>query len=69
MLREQYMTAGELAERLGVAMTHLYWLTRSGKIPPGEKLGRERVYSKTEVDAIVSWYGQYRAAREGMVWK
>jgi hypothetical protein len=69
MLREQYVTAGELAGRLGVAMTHLYWLTRSGKILPGEKLGRERVYSRAEADAIVDWYGHYQVAREGMAWK
>jgi hypothetical protein len=69
MLREHYVTAGELAGRLGVAMTHLYWLARCGKIPPGEKLGRERVYSRTQADAIATWYGHYQAARDGMAWK
>ena len=66
MLREDYVTAGELAARLGVAMPHLAWLRRSGKIPPGEKLGQERLYSRAEADAIADWYGHYRAAREGM---
>ncbi len=69
MRRAPYMTAGELVGRLGVAMTHLYWLTRSGKIPFGEKLGRERVYSRAEADANVDRYGHYRTAREGMTRK
>ena len=68
MLKEQYVTAGELAETLGVAPTHLYWLARCGKIPPGEKLGRERVYSLVQADAIVDWYSHYQAARDGMAW-
>lgn len=69
MLREHYVTASELAGRLGVEMTHLYWLARCGKIPPGERLGRERVYALDEAKAVEEWYGHYRAAREGMAWK
>jgi predicted site-specific integrase-resolvase len=69
MLKEQYITASELAKRLGVRMEHFRWLVRSGKIPPGEKLGKERVYSRDEAKSIAEWYGHYRAAREGMAWK
>jgi predicted DNA-binding transcriptional regulator AlpA len=69
MLSEQYVTASELAERLGVAMTHLYWLVRCGKIPPGERMGQQRFYSRPQADAIAAWYGHYRAARDGMAWK
>jgi hypothetical protein len=50
MLKQQYVTAGELAERMGVAPTHLYWLARCGKIPPGERLGRERIYSQDQAE-------------------
>jgi hypothetical protein len=69
MLREQYMTAGELVGRLGVRMEHFRWLVRCGKVPPGEKLGKERLYTRSQADAIADWYGHYRAAREGMAWK
>jgi hypothetical protein len=69
MLKENYMTGGELAGTLGIAMTQLYWLARSGKIPPGEKMGKERLYSRTEADAIAVWYAQYRAAKDGMAWQ
>jgi hypothetical protein len=50
-------------------MEHFRWLARCGKIPPGEKLGRERIYSRDEAEAVEEWYGHYRAAREGMAWK
>ena len=66
MLREQYVTAGELAQRLAVSAEHLRWLARSGKIPPGETLGKDRFYSRTRADDIAAWYGHYRLAREGM---
>jgi DNA-binding transcriptional MerR regulator len=69
MLREQYVTAGELAQRLAVSAEHLRWLARSGKIPPGERLGKDRFYSRAEADDIAAWYGHYRAARDGMAWK
>ncbi len=69
MVSEQYVTASELAERLAVPMEHFRWLARCGKIPPGERLGRERVYSRGQADAVAEWYGHYRAAREGMAWK
>ena len=69
MLQERYVAASELAARLHIRMEHLRWLVRCGKVPPGEKIGRERVYSRAEADAIADWYGHYRAAREGMAWK
>ena len=69
MLKEQYVTVCELAARLGVATAHFRWLARCGKIPPGERLGRERVYSRDQAEAVEEWYGHYRAAREGMAWK
>ena len=69
MLKEHYVTAGELAARLGVPMEHFRWLARCGKIPPGERLGRERVYGRDKAESIEKWYGHYRAAREGMAWK
>ena len=69
MLKEQYVTASEVARKLAVPMDHFRWLARSGKIPPGEKLGKERLYSRDQVESIVEWYAHYRAAREGMAWK
>jgi hypothetical protein len=69
MLQERYVAASELARRLGVRMEHFRWLVRCGKVPPGEKIGRERLYTRTEADAIADWYDHYRAAREGMAWK
>ena len=72
MLSEQYVTASELAERLGVAMTHLYWLASAARYLPtsgwgssGFTVGPKRMPSRSGTDTTVRQGRAWRGSRTG----
>ena len=68
MLREQYVTAGELAERLGVAMAHFRWLAaRPARYLPARGWGGSGSTAGTRRKPSRSGTGT--TGRQGRAWR
>lgn len=63
------ITLKELGDRLGVDPDNLrYWIT-TGRLPAGEKIGRERVFTAREATSIRNWVAARKTFRGGMIQK
>ena len=58
------ITLKTLADQLGVDPSALRYLIRVGKIPSGQKIGRERVFMQREAAAIGHWLAQWKNAHK-----
>lgn len=61
---EEMMTSGEAAKRLGVSWALLWKLEHLGVTPPARRLGRFRVYSSGEIEALRAILEQRRASQQ-----
>ena len=64
---EDIITLKGLADRLGVDPSRVrYWIS-VGKVPAGQKVGRERVFTPSEAAAVEKWAVAWLKARERLI--
>jgi DNA-binding transcriptional MerR regulator len=49
----------DLARRLGVQVHQVHYLVQTGRIPPGRKRDKFRLYTEEQAETIEQWYRQY----------
>ena len=57
MMRAVNMT--DLARRLGVQVRRVHYLVQTGRIPPGRKRDKFRLYTEKQARDIEKWYREY----------
>lgn len=61
---EEQVTSGEAAKRLGISWALLWKLEHLGVTPPARRLGRFRVYSDGEIEALRQVIEQRRVRQQ-----
>ncbi len=56
----------DLARRLGIQAHQIHYLVKSGRIPPGEKGDKFRVYTEAEAQGIEKWFQAYQELDKGV---
>lgn len=59
------ITLKTLADHLGVGPNTLRYQISRGKLPAGQKLGRERIFMPAEATTIRNWVALWKKVREG----
>ncbi len=52
---DELLTTQELADRLGTKTDAIFYLIRTGRIPPGKRTGQCYVWTTRQADQIQQW--------------
>jgi DNA-binding transcriptional MerR regulator len=55
----------DLARRLGIQVHRIHYLVQTGRIPPGTKSDKFRLYTEDQAATIEGWYRDYMRLDSG----